>query len=199
MKARERSLIDPLARHGAIARQALGIKSPRDLDDETRIALETLGNPPANARPRFTGSHLDGTASREIVRVLEWHGLGVDETDDDPDPEYIAKGTGVPTITALTAAGTTAAASLVEGNDRNGLVQLTPGGAGIAAGSQLRISFANARADSSFSVHYQRTDLTAGSVDARPTGRSTAKVDLWTLAALTSGQTYNFYYVIDDD
>lgn len=192
-------LIDPLDRHGQKARQAFGVKSPREQDDDIRLAIEQAGNVPATVRPRITGSHGDGTASRGIVAALMRLGLVLDETDDDPETAWVPAGTGTPTAVAQTNAGTTATASITEGNDRNGVVRVTPGGAGIASGTQVQITFAVARADASYTVHVNRTDVGAGTFDFRPTGRTTTRWNLWVATALTSGTAYDIFYTVEDD
>lgn len=192
-------LIDPHKGHERKARQAFGVRSPREQDDDIRLAIEQAGNVSATVRPRITGSHQDGTASRGIVAALMRLGLVLDETDDDPETAWVPAGTGTPTAVAQTNAGTTATASITEGNDRNGVVRVTPGGAGIASGTQVQITFAVAHADAQYTVHLTRTDVGAGTFDFRATGRTTTRWNLWAATALTSGTPYDIFYTVEDD
>lgn len=100
-----------------------------------------------------------------------------------------------PGYTIQAAAGTTATAS-VTGDDTSGLVTLTPGGAGIASGSQIQIDFAVARPSATYNVILQRRDTTTGIVDERVTGLTTARFRIYTPAALTSGTSYSWDYMV---
>ena len=102
-----------------------------------------------------------------------------------------------PTIAALTAAGSTATAS-VAGDDTNGSITVNPAGAGIATGSIVDLTFAVAKPSTSYSLH-----LTPASGAARTLGlvvgrsaRATTKVTISTAVALTSGSSYVWDYSI---
>lgn len=103
-----------------------------------------------------------------------------------------------PTVTALAAAGSTAAVTGIAGNGICGTFTLTPGGAGITTGAVVTITFATARPDTSYAVF-----LTPMSSAARTLGlviggtnRTTTAVDLATQTALTSGSAYSWAYFI---
>lgn len=100
-----------------------------------------------------------------------------------------------PGYTIQVAAGTTATASVV-GDDASGLVTLTPGGAGIASGSQIQIDFATAKSSSTYNVILQRRDTTTGSVDERVTGLTAARFRIFTPAALTAAVAYSWDYMV---
>jgi len=103
-----------------------------------------------------------------------------------------------PTITALSAAGSTAAIASVAGNDICGFFQLTPGGAGIGIGSIVTIDFAVDRPDTSYTVvlvpHSDAARIVGGVVG--PTNRSIGSVDIATRTALTSGSAYQWAFLI---
>lgn len=104
----------------------------------------------------------------------------------------------VPTFTVQAAAGATASAASSTGNDSSGFIQLVPGGAGLATGIQLRMSFAVARPSTSFRVHLQAASSAARArPDVGPTGRATDKWDLTTDTILTGGSTYQWFYNIE--
>lgn len=84
MRRSEPRLIDPSLAHDRIARQAYGVKSPRDIDDDAQTGRE-LERLPASDRPRITGGYQDGSALRELIAKLEQLGILTDETDIDPD------------------------------------------------------------------------------------------------------------------
>jgi hypothetical protein len=101
-------------------------------------------------------------------------------------------------VAAGAAAGTTAVATFVGGNDTAGVLQLVPGGTGIATGVIFTITFAAARADANF--HERFTPLSSA---ARTLGgvigasaRATGSVTISTNTALTSGATYIWGYDI---
>jgi hypothetical protein len=103
-----------------------------------------------------------------------------------------------PTIAALTAAGSTATASVV-GNDTCGVITVSPSGAGITTGNIFTLTFAATRPSTSYTLL-----LTPSSSDARTLGmtlgrasRATTSVTVATATALTSGNTYTWDYRID--
>jgi hypothetical protein len=103
-----------------------------------------------------------------------------------------------PTIAALTAAGDTAAVTGVAGNGICGVFTLTPGGAGIAAGSVVRFTFAAARPDALYTVILTPMSSAARALGGvvGPTSRSTTTVEIDTRTALTSGSTYSWGFFI---
>ena len=103
-----------------------------------------------------------------------------------------------PTITKLTAGGSTGTVSIPGGNDIAGICQITPSGTGIAAGAVFTINFATAKANGNYAVL-----LTPGSSAARTYGnhlgassRSSTKVEISVATALTSGSNYQWHYLI---
>ena len=103
-----------------------------------------------------------------------------------------------PTLAVQTAAGATAAISNQAGNGISGFFRLTPNGAGIAAGTVLRFTFANARPDTNYTLiltPHSNAARTLGGVIG-PTNRTTTTVDIDTRTALTAGSAYDFGYLI---
>ena len=105
---------------------------------------------------------------------------------------------GTPSISAGAAAGSTATASIVSGNDSSGVLQVVPSGTGIAAGAIFTLTFNQNRSNSNYAVI-----LAPGSAAARTLGlhlgassRSTTATTVTTATALTSGQTYQWHYWI---
>jgi hypothetical protein len=103
-----------------------------------------------------------------------------------------------PTLAALAAAGSTAAITGQVGNDTSGTFTLTPGGAGIAAGEIITITFAAARPDTNFSVFLTPHSAAARTLPTHigPSNRATTSVGLTTSTALTSGSAYIWGYLI---
>jgi hypothetical protein len=103
-----------------------------------------------------------------------------------------------PTLSVQAAAGATAAISNQAGNGIAGFFRLTPNGAGIAAGTVLRFTFATARPDTNFTLiltPHSNAARTLGGVIG-PTNRTTTTIDIDTRTALTAGSAYDFGYVI---
>jgi hypothetical protein len=104
-----------------------------------------------------------------------------------------------PTFTAQTGAGTTAVTTNSTGRDDTGFIELIPGGAGIASGSQVLIAFAVTRPNASYHVDMQA--LTSGARAAGSNvGPTSRAVGSWTLTSdipLTSGTTYRWTYRIE--
>ncbi len=105
-----------------------------------------------------------------------------------------------PTFAAQAAAGSTAATTGSAGDDTSGTIILLPSGTGITTGTILRITFAVARPSATFSI-----SLTNASADARAMSlsavvsvgaKTTAKFDIATASALTTGLDYRLDYHI---
>ena len=107
--------------------------------------------------------------------------------------------TGPATIAVQAAAGATATAT-INGNDETGLITIVPGGAGIAAGTLAVVSFAVTRRSTNFSILLQENSSAARTMGALvgPTSRSVTGWQLRTDSALTSGSTYQWFYVVKD-
>ena len=103
-----------------------------------------------------------------------------------------------PTITALAAAGSTAAVTGIAGNGICGVFTLTPGGAGITTGGVVQITFAVARPDTSYALFLTPLSSAARTLGGviGPTNRTTTTVDLATQTALTSGSAYTWGWFI---
>lgn len=112
--------------------------------------------------------------------------------------KHVIAGGSAPAFSAGGAAGSTASVAGSEGTDACGMVQVVPGGTGIAAGTILTITFALAMPSAKFACVLTPASNAARSLGGvvGPTGRTTAKVDLDTRTALTSGQTYQWVYWI---
>jgi len=102
---------------------------------------------------------------------------------------------GTPSYTLQAAAGATATASIA-GDDTSGVITLTPGGAGLALGSQIQLDFAVNRGSTSYSVHLQRSDTVAGDLDLRVVGKTSARFRVYAMIAPTGGSVYSIGYSI---
>lgn len=105
--------------------------------------------------------------------------------------------TGPPSIAVQTAAGSTATATIT-GNDEEGIIVLVPGGAGIATGVQVIVTFGLARPGANFRVNIQPFSAAARTAGATvgPTNRSSSGWSLTTGTALSSGSTYQWLYSV---
>lgn len=170
------ALVDPVDVVRSAADRQLGIASRQSL--EQRIAtLERLmaglargGGPPAAG----------GAA------------IGLADLESATPP-------GPPTITKSAAAGSTATVTIT-GNDEVGLIQLVPGGTGIATGELAVISFALARRSTNFEIVLQEFSAAARTA-GRTVGPTTRSVSSWRLTtgtALSSGSTYQWFYAVKD-
>lgn len=105
-----------------------------------------------------------------------------------------------PTVVAAAAAGDTATITELTGSDLAFFFRVTPGGAGIATGSFLSVTFAQPRVSANFLVfvtpHSSAARAHTGKVG--PTARSGTGFQLATGAALTSGQAYQFGVLVVD-
>lgn len=101
-----------------------------------------------------------------------------------------------PTFTKQTGAGTTGSTSGSVGNDSVGMIQLVPGGTGIASGAQVIVTFDEALPDTNYRVAIQPASSAARTAGAGvgPTGRTTGGWTLTAGSALTSGSTYLWFY-----
>jgi hypothetical protein len=107
-----------------------------------------------------------------------------------------------PAFAALANAGSTATVANSVGNDTAGKIELTPGGAGIAAGAVVTVTFNQARPDTNYIVLLQAANPGAAALVVplpRPASLSTTA---WTLTrettALVSGTTYQWnYWVVE--
>jgi hypothetical protein len=148
--------------------------------------------------PIVSGRWDDGSAQRRLLEVLVDLGLIQDETEKGDLSETGGYGA-VPGVAALAAAGTTASVSIV-GTDTQGQITLTPGGAGIAAGAIITVTFAVERSSASYNVHPSYNSNAARSLPTGigPVSRSTTSFDIDTRTALTSGSQYILGYLVSE-
>jgi hypothetical protein len=106
-----------------------------------------------------------------------------------------------PTYTKQTGAGSTATtAGQAGGNDRNGVIELIPGGTGIASGAQVLVTFALPRATANYTIHLTPLTTAARTAGAAvgPTSRNTTTWTLTSDIALSSGSTYRWSYLVTE-
>lgn len=130
--------------------------------------------------------------------VLDRLSVGTDDWRTIPvDGDAIRTRGSAPTVTTLTAAGTTAAITTeTYSTDMAGRVELTPGGTGITSGPGLHIAFARALADANFTVL-----LTAGTSQAaakhwHTSNRTASGFDVSCVDAMVSAEVYGFHYLV---
>lgn len=101
-----------------------------------------------------------------------------------------------PTFTKQTGAGTTGVTTGSVGNDMVGMIQLVPGGTGIASGAQVVIAFAEALPNTNYIIQVQPASSAARTAGASvgPTGRTTGQWTLTADSALASGSTFQWFY-----
>lgn len=197
-------LIDPLKGHERLARQEFGVRTGRETDDDIRVAIEQWGNPAATERPRLTGSHRDGTASRDLARVLEWHGFAVDDTDDDPDPApspyennagILLRGA-APSVAAggSTVVGAGATISLSDATDNSGRIVLVTGTGPSAAGVFATITFVRPKPNADYAVWVFPADPDACDRPAVSDfgGRTTTQFTVQNRVTFAAGTSYHY-------
>ena len=212
MRREELRLINPAHAHQRIAREAFGIKNPREVDDDA-VASQDGSRLPASDRPRITGTHSDGSAFRDLLSALERLGIITDQTDIDPELAYAPyennaglRYRGVkPTIAAGAAAGTTPTLSISEGTDHAGRITLVCGTAPPAGGIIATITFNVPLPVASYVVQITAADPDAAA-GAGATAYSsfvtqtTTEWELLCTAALTAGVSYHWvYHVVEFD
>jgi len=74
-------LHDPQMAHERLAAREHGVKGGRELDEDSRSLFEQTRTASADL-PRLTGNWTDGSAMRDLVRILALQGLLVDETTE---------------------------------------------------------------------------------------------------------------------
>jgi hypothetical protein len=179
--------------HGEVLTDAFGAVNPRDVQRNLDESVAFQGRRPT---PIVSGRWDDGSAQRRLMQVLVDLGIVQDETEKGDVTEAGGFGA-VPTVTKLTAAGTTGTVTIT-GNDTQGEINIVPGGTGIAAGSLLTLTFAVERPSAKYNVHISMNSQSARSLASGigPTSRATTGFDIDCRAVLTSGTTYTWGYSI---
>lgn len=77
-------LIDPFTEHDRFVRDALGVRTARDMERELDD-FKTFGTPREMGRPRVDGDRGDGSALRSLVQAMQELGIIVDLTKLEPD------------------------------------------------------------------------------------------------------------------
>lgn len=163
--------------------------------ENARFADEVLRYEQRRSRPVVTGDWNGSDAGAELVQVLTRAGLVDDQTRLGIVPSVNDHGL-PPSITANANLGSTGAASILSGNDSDFVVQLVPGGTGIAAGNQADVTFVVPRPDGSYTVQITPLSSDAAAL-AAPVLRGTSRAATgFTLArattALTTALTYQW-------
>lgn len=210
---RERMLTDPLARHGALARHEFGVKSPKELDDETRVAIEQHAQVPAKSIPRVDGPFHDGTAFRNLIVALKKLNIIDDQTEIDPDPlpgifygNAGIKFVGVaPTKSngGATVIGTGGTVTLNDATDNSGRITLVTGTGVSAAGVICTITFARPKQNANYGVFLSAADSDAATAAGRSVyadfgNYNTTSWEFATQAILASSTSYHWNYSIDE-
>lgn len=190
-----RRLRDVHSIHDEVLTQSFGATTARDVQRNLDESVAFRDRRPV---PIVSGRWDDGSAQRRLLEVLVDLGIVQDETEKGDLSETGGFGA-VPTVTKLTAAGTTTTVAIT-GTDTSGEITIVPGGTGIAAGSIVTVTFAVERATNSYNVHPSLNSQAARSLATNigPTGRTTTGFDIDTRTALTSGSTYIFGFLISE-
>lgn len=104
--------------------------------------------------------------------------------------------TGSVTYSTLTAMGTTAAVNSSAGGSWHGEMAFTPGGTGIASGSQAQINFGSTLADTHYDLVIVPRNAAAGGILWYTATRGTTAVSFGSTTALTSGTLYAISYIV---
>lgn len=209
MRPTEPRLIDPSQAHQRVAREQYGVKNPRSIDEDAQ-ATRDLERLPASDRPRITGSHQSGEATRELLASLERLGLVTDETDIDPElarQPYVRNSGPIyygakPTIAAGAAAGTGPTLSISEGTDHAGRITLVVGttpGTGLLA----TITFNKPLPTASYVIGLFPADSDASTAAGRSVfsdfgSQTTTTWELRCSTVLVAGTSYHWWYLITE-
>ena len=104
-----------------------------------------------------------------------------------------------PTVDEGANAGSTAAAVFDFGNDISGVVTVTCNGASIAAGRQIEVTFATARASTDFAVHLTPLSSQAADLSYYVTARTVNGFAIATVGAPAAGEVLRFAYLVIGD
>lgn len=209
MRARERSLGDPLKGHERKLLERYGVKTARELDEEARIAIEQAGQAPATARPRVAGPVADPTLY-EALNVLERAGHIVNETllapDPLPSPYYGNNGLvfsgAEPAIVAGAPAvvGTGATIALNDATDNSGRIVLVTGTSITGTGVFAQITFVRPKRNADYGVLIVPADPDACDRPAVSdfNARTTALFTAQNRTAFAASTSYHYdYFVIE--
>ena len=200
---------DPQQAHERLAAREYGAKIGREIDEDVRV-LRTLERVPAADRSRLTGSGSDGSAFRDLVRILESQGLITDEMDVDPDAAHtpyegnqglVYRGV-KPAIAAGAAAGTTPTLSISEGTDHAGRITLVVGttpGTGLLATITFNVPLQNA----SYAIAFFPADSDASTAAGRSVysnfgTQTTTSFEMSCSTVLVAGTSYHWWYTITE-
>lgn len=212
MRARTRVLTDPLARHGAIARHEFGVKTAREQDEETRIAIEQHSQVPTKAIPRIDGPFHDGTAFRQLIDALHTLQIVDNQTEIDPDPlpspfygNNGIKISGEAPIISITGnasiTGTGGTIALNDANDNSGRITLSTGTGVSVAGQIAVITFQRAKQNANYGIWLSAADADASTAAGRSIyadfgDRGTTSWALSCSSVLASSTSYHVDYLI---
>jgi hypothetical protein len=152
-------------------------------------------------RPVLVGSWADGSAARNLARLLADLGWLDDRTAEgwaglDLGP------ISVPSVAVGAAAGTggSVGATITEGNDRWGVVQVVTGNSGLTTGTLATITFGAVRSNANYVVVLTPSGTAAATEIAkvRATNRLTTAWNVNVVTTLTANTTYTYYFSIED-
>jgi hypothetical protein len=204
-----RLLYDPHLSHERLAAREHGAKSTREIDEDARTAADLMHLPSAE-RQRLRGNWSDGSANREIARILEVHGFLVDETEDAPPDQIIYETNaglvfrGVAPSSALggaTVVGTGASRTLNDATDNSGRITLTTGTGVSTTGTILTFTFDVPKTNADYGVYFWPADSDASSTAGRSVysdfgSRTTTQWVLANTTTLASSTSYHWDYLI---
>lgn len=158
------------------------------------IYLRTNGAAGTIIYEKATGS---GNTGWLVVGNLYLPLAGGTLTGDLTLGRHLRAGGSAPAIAANANLGSTGVASITEGNDTSGIIQLVPGGTGIASGVQATITWNVAFTGSSYGfVMWPHSSAAAAlAAQLRPVSRSSTTMDLTVATALITGTTYQWDYL----
>jgi hypothetical protein len=205
-----RLLYDPHLSHERLAAREHGAKSNREIDEDARTAADLVRLPSAE-RQRLQGNWSDGSATREIARILEVHGFLIDETDDAPPDPIIYENNaplyfrGVAPTRAnggATVIGTGGDVTLNDATDSSGRITLVTGTGVSTTGTICTITFNVPRENADYGVFLWPADSDASSTAGRSVysdfgARTTTQWVLANTTTLASSTSYHWdFYLV---
>lgn len=200
-----RLLYDPHLSHERLAAREYGAKSTREVDEDARTSADLVRLPVAD-RLRLRGSWADGSAARDVARILEVHGFLTDETDDDPtDTGPYENNAGLffrgvaPAVAngGATVIGTGGDVALADATDNSGRIVLSTGSGVSAAGVVCTITFAVPKSNANYGIWFHAADDTAAAgagltVYSSFATRTTTEFVVSVASVLTSSVSYHW-------